>query len=207
LPPQALATAVATEVQPHAAHCRWWPWDITQQPHCTPRPHNAAFTDRFAVVGAREVQAHVPSCTLLPFGAHECPSRKLRCHAMPSTLRRAAGCTPPCTRALHEGSAAEPSWPGFAVSPSRSVWQAEEAVANLPLRLAVRLRCGYPVWRGFRGILKRHSAASHGALKAYSRVHRHRGTHGIVGSEECSAAVVERLPSFCCRFARECTNE
>ena len=30
----------------------------------------------------------------------------------------------------------------------RSVWQAEEAVANLPLRLAVRVHCGHPVLRG-----------------------------------------------------------
>jgi hypothetical protein len=30
-------------------------------------------------------------------------------------------------------------WPGFAVLMSRSGWQAEEAVANLPLRLAVRV--------------------------------------------------------------------
>jgi hypothetical protein len=32
--------------------------------------------------------------------------------------------------------------PGFSVAPSRSVWQAEEAVANLPLRKAVSVRCG-----------------------------------------------------------------
>ena len=37
---------------------------------------------------------------------------------------------------------------GFAVLISRSVWQAEEAVANLPLRLAVRVHCGHQVLRG-----------------------------------------------------------
>jgi hypothetical protein len=36
-----------------------------------------------------------------------------------------------------------PRSPGFAVLPSHSIWQAEEAVANLPLRLAVRVRCGH----------------------------------------------------------------
>jgi hypothetical protein len=39
-------------------------------------------------------------------------------------------------------------FPGFAVLTSRSVLQAEEAVANLhnlPLRVAVRLHCGYQV--------------------------------------------------------------
>ena len=36
LPPQALATAVATEVHPHAARRRWRSCDrIQQQPHCT----------------------------------------------------------------------------------------------------------------------------------------------------------------------------
>ena len=42
--------------------------------------------------------------------------------------------------------------PGFAVSPPRPVWQAEEAVANLPLRLAVRVHCGRQVGRGSRGM-------------------------------------------------------
>jgi hypothetical protein len=35
---------------------------------------------------------------------------------------------------------------GLCIWVSRSVWQAEEAVANLPLRLAVRGRCGHQVW-------------------------------------------------------------
>ncbi len=43
--------------------------------------------------------------------------------------------------------------PGFAVWVSRSVWQAEEAVANLPLRLAVRVHCGHQVRRGTLGVL------------------------------------------------------
>ena len=33
------------------------------------------------------------------------------------------------------------------------VWQAEEAVANLPLRVAVRVRCGHQVRRGTLGVL------------------------------------------------------
>ncbi len=32
------------------------------------------------------------------------------------------------------------------------VWQAEEAVANLPLRVAVRVHCGHQVRRGTLGV-------------------------------------------------------
>jgi hypothetical protein len=41
------------------------------------------------------------------------------------------------------------------------VWQAEEAVANLPLRLAVRVHCGHRVRRGTLGVLKRPLRAAH----------------------------------------------
>jgi hypothetical protein len=40
-------------------------------------------------------------------------------------------------------------------------WQAEDAVANLPLRLAVRVHCGHQVRRGTLGVLKRPSRAAH----------------------------------------------
>ena len=54
------------------------------------------------------------------------------------------------------------SWPGFAVWISRSVWQAEEAVANLPLRLAVRAHCGQPSVAGYsRGT---HSLQGHAGV-------------------------------------------
>ena len=59
--------------------------------------------------------------------------------------------------------------PGFAVSISRSVLQAKEAVANLPLRLAVRVHCGHQVRRGTLGVLI-HSGGKPGVLTACSRV-------------------------------------
>jgi hypothetical protein len=69
--------------------------------------------------------------------------------------------------------------PGFAVWISRSVLQAEEAVANLPVRLAVRVRCRQPslarsFLAGSCGVLKRQLRATHGVLLAYSTVYRHR---------------------------------
>ena len=57
----------------------------------------------------------------------------------------------------------EPSWPGFAVPISRSVWQAEEAVANLPLLLAVRVHCGHQACDGRR---ERNSTGTLGVLTA-----------------------------------------
>ena len=90
--------------------------------------------------------------------------------------------------------------PGFAVSISRSVWQAEEAVANLPLRLAVRVHCGHQVWRGSRGVLNRLFTGTHGVLYGV-----HRGAYGTVRSEECAAAVCRaRLSSFSRRLERVC---
>ena len=62
---------------------------------------------------------------------------------MPKT-RRAARLI---ANAAHHDLFPEPS-PGFAVLQSLSIWQAEEAVANLPLRLAVRMHCGYQVLVG-----------------------------------------------------------
>jgi hypothetical protein len=68
LPPQTLAAAVATEVNPHAARRRWWPCDTTpRQPHCTARPRNDACARRFAVVVAREGGAN--ACTLMHLAA------------------------------------------------------------------------------------------------------------------------------------------
>ena len=74
----------------------------------------------------------------------EGPSGQLRCHAIvqhaavPNTPRRAAGLHV-SLHTLHAIlSSAGACLPGFAVGISRSGWQAEEAVANLPLRLAVR---------------------------------------------------------------------
>jgi hypothetical protein len=73
------------------------------------------------------------------------PSRQLRCHAI---VQHAAvphaGILGGLQVSVHMPHAAifpRAFLPGFAVSIPRSVWQAEEAVANLPLRLAVRVHC------------------------------------------------------------------
>jgi hypothetical protein len=59
-PPQALATAVATEVHPHSARRRWWLRDTTQpQPYCKARLRSDVYTGSFAVLVSREA----PSCT------------------------------------------------------------------------------------------------------------------------------------------------
>jgi hypothetical protein len=59
-PPQALATAVATEENPHSARRRWWPCETAQQqPHCKARPRSDVCTSFFAVLVTREA----PSCT------------------------------------------------------------------------------------------------------------------------------------------------
>jgi hypothetical protein len=72
--------------------------------------------------------------------------------------------------------------PGFAVWISRSGWQAEEAVANLPLRLAVRVHCGHQGRRGTLGVLSMHSMG----LTPWRTLGVH--CHGMVHSEECAAA-------------------
>ncbi len=67
--PQALATAVATEVRLHAARRRWWLHDTArQQPHCTARPRSDACTGFFSRYWSHG--RRVPSCTLTTPGAH-----------------------------------------------------------------------------------------------------------------------------------------
>jgi hypothetical protein len=90
-----LATAMATEVQPHRPK---WPCytQSQQQPQCKARPSSDAFTGRFDVGVTWVARPQAPSCTQRVHT--KCPSRRLRCHAMPSTppfrtLPRAAGCT------------------------------------------------------------------------------------------------------------------
>jgi hypothetical protein len=64
-PPQALATAVATEVHPLAADRRNVPCGtFQQQPHCKARPRNDACMYRFDVAVAWVAQKHFPSCSL-----------------------------------------------------------------------------------------------------------------------------------------------
>ncbi len=92
-----------------------------------------------------------PHAPLHPFGAHEGASRQLGCHGeflQFAALRRHA-------QALTSGglhvSVHTPHAAIHFPSPRAGVcsfdipfrvWQAEEAVANLSLRLAVRVRCG-----------------------------------------------------------------
>ncbi len=66
------------------------------------------------------------------------------------------------------------------------VWQAEEAVANLPLRLAVRVHCGQPSLEGYSRrthSLHGHSRRTHSYITLTLRVYR----HGTSRSEECAA--------------------
>jgi hypothetical protein len=58
-------SAVATEVQSHAARRRWWPCDtIWQRPQCKVRPRSDAFARRFDMGVAREARPDAPFCTL-----------------------------------------------------------------------------------------------------------------------------------------------
>ena len=110
------------------------------------------------------------------------PSRQLRCYAIVQhTAVRYAGIwgglyvSVQHCRMPQSFFSLKPSWPGFAVWISRSVRQAEEAVANLPLRLAVRVHYDQPSVAGYsRGT---HSLQGHtGVLTAYSR-----GAHSLYG--------------------------
>ncbi len=74
---------------------------------------------------------------LYPAGRGEVPA--------PSTLRRAAGCTAPYTRRTPRSFPLEPSCRALHFRHQFRSWQAEEAVANLPLRVAVRLHSGHQV--------------------------------------------------------------
>ena len=62
----------------------------------------------------------------------------------PSTQRPAS----PCTRAARRIFSRRPLGGALQFGYPIRVWQAEEAVANLPLRLAVRVRCGHPSLAG-----------------------------------------------------------
>ena len=138
------------------------------------------------------------------------PSRQLHCHAIVQHTAGTNAATRTDTRgglhvSVHTLHAAilffGACLPGFAVSISRSVLQAKEAVANLPLRLAVRVHSGHPVWRGTLGVLNMHSMelTPWHALGEYCL--------GTVRSEDCAAVGRARLPSFSCRLERACAND
>ena len=74
------------------------------------------------------------------------------------------------------------------------VWQAEEAVANLPVRLAVRVHCGHHTCAQHRGarvpVLQWHKAErSPGCSRGTLGVLRYRGTHGTISSGQLAFAV------------------
>jgi hypothetical protein len=134
-----------------------------------------------------------PSCILPPSGAHERSSRQLGCPAMPSMLRRAPGCAPPCTRRTR--SFVPRSLLGRALQFCHpvSVWQAEDAVANLPLRLAVRVHCRHQACdpRGAPRVLLGYSRRTLGGMPPPGY------THVRVRSEECSTAAGRALVPSC----------
>ncbi len=116
-------------------------------------------------------------------------SRYKRCHA-----RRGALCTSPCTRNCAGG----PSRRALQFRHPVLVWQAEEAVANLPLRLAVRGHCGHPACAQHDRAHARLGTPAALNLRVLLRCSR--GTHprgtplpestrGTARLEECSAAI------------------
>jgi hypothetical protein len=140
------------------------------------------------------------------------PSRQRRCHAIVQHAavssagirgRLHVSLHPPHTAIFSPGACS----PGFAVSPPHPVWQAAEAVANLPLRLAVRVHCGCQVGRGSRGmpnpprVLEGYSwhtlgVYRHRGFGVRVSVYGHLGTDGTARCEGCAAAVGRaRLPS------------
>jgi hypothetical protein len=209
-PPQALATAVAAEVRAHAVAGG----HATQPNRIRAAKHGNAVMP--ICRSGLSVSRMAPSCALTT--AVRCmrmgPSRQRRCHEI---VQHAA-----VSNAGIRGQAARLFAPAshrhlfprslfarlcsFTILP-RPVWQAEEAVANLPLRLAVRVHCGCQVGRGSpwdaepstgtRGVLAAHSRGIpppgfRGSVSAYG----HLGADATARCEGCAAAVGRaRLPS------------
>ena len=74
-----------------------------------------------------------------------------------------------------------------------SVWQAEEAVANLPLRLAVRAHCSQPSSTGFQWGTEGLVRAAHGVLTVYPRGLPQSVSQRTIRSEECAAVRLQGL--------------
>jgi hypothetical protein len=83
-------------------------------------------------------------------------------------------------------------------------------VANLPLRLAVRVHCGQPSSAGYSMGL--HSLQGYaGVLTAYSTCRNAHSLYGFITTGQHAARnallPAERLPSFSCRLERESAAE
>jgi hypothetical protein len=172
---------VATEVRPHAARHRGWPCDRDIHIH-----------DQTVVALHRKTtqcRVHEPLCrswlhrgrerTLVhPQAAavrctHERSSRQLGCPAMPSMLRRAPGCAPPCIRhASHARRDLFPGGPSCRASQfchPVSVWQAEDARRGQPAAALGGARAPLPppsLRRATRRTPTRHSTGTLGVLTA-----------------------------------------
>ena len=143
---------MATEVNPYSARHRWW-LRVTahQQPPCKARPHSDAYTGHSCGTGLTGGTILHPLTTAA--WAHQGPvqAASLPCHRPARRLLNAAtrGRLYVSVRMPHAAIFSPGAFlPGFAFLMRFSVWQAEEAVANLPLRLAVRAHCGHTVLRG-----------------------------------------------------------
>jgi hypothetical protein len=101
---------------------------------------------------------------------------------------------------------------GFAVWISLSLWQAEEAVANLPLRSAVRVHCGQPSFAGYSkgthslpgytGVLTPYSRGAH-SYYGYTATGRHAARTAFLSA----GRAFPRSESFSCRLERVCAAE
>jgi hypothetical protein len=138
------------------------------------------------------------------------PSREFRCRAIAQHVRNAA------TRGVllvSVNTAHTRFFPPsllarlYSLRHSVSVWQAEEAVSNLPLRLAVRGRCGQPKFGGVHVELLNRARYSRGTRGTPSGYSPDGGTHATARNEECVAVGRVRLSSFSCRLERACAAE
>ncbi len=200
--PQALAAAVAAEVHSHATCRRLWLRDTTAK---STRPRSDACTG--------QCRRKAPSCIPPPSGAHRgpveaaplpcySPARRRTEHAATRSGDARRGCASPCTRrAPHPFFRRSLLW-ALQFEYPVPIWQAEETVGNLPLRLAVRVHCGHQVLRGTLGV-KRHSTCTPWVLTEYPGGYSGRqyaARNALLSSERA-------FPSVSCRLERACAAE
>ena len=84
-------------------------------------------------------------------------------------------------------------------------WQAEEAVANLPLRLAVRVHCRHQVRWGPLGVLIHSMGIPEYSQRTLGGTY---SLHGLIATGQHAARnalpLPADLPSFSCRLGRVC---